>query len=342
MKPKKTASVLAFERKLCPSDGAMFYGNWNDRDNESLWRPIDIQNKDVRGTISNRLKKTVASDPLRVNAEIEKPNLQRVDIASLPLTADTLKLTFTLRVLGNIFSPCACNDQNYQQVLTEKINSYIASENFRELSLRYSVNIANGRYLWRNRIGAEKIEVVVSLLVDEQVKNKWKFDALKYSLKKFSDRDDVQLQEMAACIQSALRGNSYCFLKIDAYACLGLGQEVFPSQEMVLEKGGDKHKKSKILYAINGMAAMHSQKLGNAIRTIDTWYPDYQTNDVGPIPVEPYGSVTNRGVAYRQKCDFYTLLDNWIIKDKIPSLDEQHYVIACLIRGGVYGEKDDK
>ena len=100
-----------------------------------------------------------------------------------------------------------------------------------------------------------------------------------------------------------------------------------------------KEGKSKFLYQLNGVAAMHSQKIGNALRTIDTWHPE--TSDVGAIAVEPYGSVTNRGKAYRQpkdKLDFYNLLDNWVLKGKAPEVDQQHYVMAMFIRGGVFGE----
>jgi CRISPR-associated protein Csy3 len=86
---------------------------------------------------------------------------------------------------------------------------------------------------------------------------------------------------------------------------------------------------------------MHSQKVGNALRSIDTWYEEADSN--GPIAVEPYGSVTTQGKAYRQprnksKDDFYSLLDAWVLKDKVPPLEQQHFVIATLIRGGVFGE----
>ncbi|WP_129592016.1 type I-F CRISPR-associated protein Cas7f/Csy3, partial [Escherichia coli] len=46
----KTASVLAFERKLATSDAVMYAGNWQGNE----WQPIEIQEKAVRGTISNR------------------------------------------------------------------------------------------------------------------------------------------------------------------------------------------------------------------------------------------------------------------------------------------------
>ena len=48
-----------------------------------------------------------------------------------------------------------------------------------------------------------------------------------------------------------------------------------------------------------------------------------------------------QGKAYRQpkeKQDFYNLLDNWILKDKVPDTEQQHFVIATLVRGGVFGE----
>lgn len=336
----KTASVLAFERKLCNSDALMYSGSWQNRDTIN-WNSIKLQHKDVRGTISNRMKGTIAADPLKLNAEIEKPNLQAVDSAALPFDADTLKLVFTLRVLGNLSSPSTCNDQDYQTALNQKIGAYLKEQECRELALRYAENLANGRFLWRNRISAEKIEVRVTLLDGDIARKTWKFDGLQFSLREFKGSADASVQQLAEAIREGLMGQSFAFLKVEAFARLGAGQEVFPSQELVRDTGNEKYKKSKFLYSVSDVAAMHSQKIGNAIRTIDTWYP--QADVFGPIAVEPYGSVTSRGTAYRQpkeKMDFYNLFDAWIIKDKIPTLEQQHYVVACLARGGVYGEKE--
>ena len=126
-------------------------------------------------------------------------------------------------------------------------------------------------------------------------------------------------------------------LQVTAFVRVGPGQEVFPSQELILDKGNSK--KSKTLYHVNDIAAIHSQKIGNALRTIDTWYEG--ADALGPIAAEPYGSVTTQGKAYRQprqKLDFYTLLDNWVLHDNAPAIEQQHYVMAILIRGGVFGE----
>ncbi|MDK1706312.1 type I-F CRISPR-associated protein Csy3 [Serratia rubidaea] len=327
----KTASVLAFERKLANSDAFLYAGNWQRPE----WTPIVIQEKAVRGTISNRLKNAITSDPAKLDAEIQKPNLQRVDVAALPFDADTLKVSFTLRVLGNLSQPSVCNDQEYQAELAKVIQSYIEQHGFKELAGRYAENLANGRFLWRNRIGAE--EIVITVKGKEKV---WRFNAADYSLREFS-RPLGDLAELAQEIEQGLTGNSFAFFCVDAEVRLGKGQEVFPSQELVLDSNS---KKSKVLYQVSDIAAMHSQKIGNALRTIDTWYPDAVELDLGPIAVEPYGSVTSRGKAYRQpkqKMDFYTLLDNWVTKGQVPEVEQQHYVMAILVRGGVFGEKGE-
>lgn len=328
----KTASVLAFEKKLANSDGMMFAGKWQQKE---PWQPVVIKEKAVRGTISNRLKNALASDPLKLDAEIQKANLQRVDVAALPADTDTLKVVFTLRILGDLATPSVCNDQAYQAELTKVINGYVEQHGFNELAARYAENIANGRFLWRNRIGAESIEVHV-----KQGEKNWVFNAHSYNMRSFT-QPNGDLAELADAISEGLAGKSFVLLNVEAFVRLGNGQEVYPSQELVLDSNS---KKSKLLYQVDGTAAMHSQKIGNALRTIDTWYPHAEDPDMGPIAVEPYGAVTSRGLAYRQpkqKMDFYTLLDNWVTKGEAPAVEQQHYVIATLIRGGVFGEKSE-
>lgn len=330
---KLEASVLAFERKLANSDGLMYAGHWDDRANHHRWESISSIEKAVRGTISNRLKTATANDPSKLDAEIQKANLQRVDNAALPFDKNTLKVSFTLRVLGSLSTPSVCNNPAYQAALAEKIDRYVTEHGFTVLANRYAENIANGRFLWRNRVGAEAVEIHVH--TGEQ---SWIFDGQSLSLREFS-QNNKQIEALASVIAQGLRGEKPVFLRIDAFSKLGQGQEVFPSQELILDKG--KSDKSKVLYSVQNISALHSQKIGNALRTIDTWYPDAE--QWGPIAAEPYGAVTTRGTAYRQpkeKMDFYSLLDTWMLKDQAPELEQQHYVMAILIRGGVFGKAD--
>jgi CRISPR-associated protein Csy3 len=337
-----TASVLAFERKLDPSDGLFSAGRWDDATNGGQWPVVAIHEKSVRGTISNRLK-TKDQDPAKLDAAIESPNLQTVDVATLPNDVDTLRLRFTLRVLGGAGVPAACNSADYHVKLSATVQGYVVKEGFGELARRYAFNLANGRFLWRNRVGAEQITVEVRHLEKGQARQTWRFDALAFSLRNFTApaAAEADIAQLTAVIEQGLAGRSHTLLEVVAYARVGDGQEVYPSQELILDKGDKKGQKSKTLYEVGKVAAMHSQKIGNALRTIDTWYPTGEGDELGPIAVEPYGSVTNQGKAYRQpkaKADFYSLLDTWVLKDKAPEIGDQHFVIATLIRGGVFGE----
>ena len=247
-------------------------------------------------------------------------------------------MTFTLRVLGGAGNPSACNNAKYQEALLVAVEGYAKSAGYGELARRYAHNLANARFLWRNRVGAEEVEVQVQQLKHGEAATVWTFDALALSVREFSatGANVKPLQELGELIASGLVGRSHVLLQVTAFARLGAAQEVFPSQELILEKKSGM--KSKTLYAVGGVAGIHSQKLGNALRTIDTWYPD--AAELGPIAVEPYGSVTTLGRACRRPTDhqdFYSLLDGWILRDKNPEA-QQHFVMAMLIRGGVFGD----
>lgn len=326
-----TASVLAFERNMDISDG--FFWQQNSEQAEAP-TPINVTAKSVRGTISNRLKNAIANDPAKLDAETEKPNLQTVDVAALDSGNDTLIIKWSCKVLPFTGIPNVCNDQEYQAKLQTVIQQYIDTVGLRPLAMRYAENIANARWLWRNRLGSENITVTVSYKREGKKQTLIFDDALERNLQHF-DASDNNLEILTKLIEEGLKGSEFTILDIEAKALVGLGQEVYPSQELILDTG---KKKSKELYQIKEQAGMHSQKIGNAIRTIDTWYND----DVQfPIAIEPYGAVTTLGTAFRKpkpnKNDFYTLFDNWVLKDEAPSLEQQHYVIAVLIRGGVFG-----
>lgn len=329
----KTASVLAFERVLDISDASFWQKDSENADSQASI--VTVQEKSVRGTISNRLKNAVANDPAKLDAETQKANLQRVDSSSLDESNDTLIAKFTCKVLPFTGKPNVCNDQDYQQALLAVVADYQQSQGISELAKRYATNIVNARWLWRNRVGAEKITVTVRF--NQQTLT---FNAKDFALNAFN-ADDKNLAQLAQWIEQGLTGQAFVILSIEAQAHVGYGQEVYPSQELILDTGS---KKSKVLYRVGDVtknhAGMHSQKVSNAIRTIDTWYPEYEDNHF-PIAIEPYGAVTTLGKAFRQPKqgkDFYNLFDKWVLKGEKPEVSQQHYVMGVLIRGGVFGE----
>lgn len=344
-KKENIASVLAFEKKLVPSDGRMYGTTWEHRNDQSA--PLVLIEKSVRGTISNRPNKkdkaAFEKDPAKLDAKVESPNLQTVDASALGTDQDTLKLHFTLKVLGGVVYPSACNNAAFNKSYYAAAKDYIKDRKFEELAKRYAINIANARFLWRNRVGAENIEVQVKAL-NKESEQSWAFDATNFTTRNFTV-DDEQVNSLAERIASALSSdNDFLMLEIACFAKVGKAQEIYPSEELVLDKG--KGKKSKVLYSVDGIAAMHSQKIGNALRTIDTWYPDFgdPENSAGPIAIEPYGAVTNLGRAFRHptkdKKDFYTFFDEFARGGKLERIEDEHYVMAVLVRGGVFGESD--
>lgn len=330
-------SVLAFSRKIEPSDGLMQAGLWENKNDNNAWQNIELHDKRNRATKSQY---GVADE------EKIQPNIVWGDDANLPHDLDTLKVTFTVKFLGNISQAVTYSDKpiGFMEGLQTAYQNYQKDVGLLPLAKRYAQNLANARFLWRNRIGAEQIEVKIT--DTENQDNSWTFSAFDFELHDF-DQSNSQIDELVTCIADSFETGKYLLLKIEAFAKVGLGQRIFPSQKM---RGKDTREnsptfgKSKFLHQIKtptGLCAgLHSEKIGNAIRTIDTWYESETDLAVKPaiaIAIEPYGSVPTQGQAYRtSKTDLYTLMVKWVKKEEM-SMEEQHFVVANLIRGGLFG-----
>ena len=332
-KNENKASVLAFDRRLTSSNALFFGVDWETRQ-KSEGRPLPVQEKSVRGVIDNRLKDKDQTQN-KVEAKIESPNLQTVDYCALGMDEDTLRVRFNIQVAGKV-EPCACNNPMLKEKIDSIVSDFAENNGFEVLGQRYATNLANGRFLWRNRLGAEQIEITIKVRGE-------KFVFTNVPLKGFDELDgDVskQIEELGNTIADVLAGRkNHVNLEVDACVKRFPGIEVYPSQELVLDNSGGK--KSKYLfqaeYKNSHAAALHPQKVTNAIHTIDDWYPEAQK----PISVNSYGAVTNDGKAYREpkKNDFYTLFDK-AVQDGLQKLagEDQKYMMAMLVRGGVFGE----
>jgi len=314
--------MLSFERKLETSDALMFSGIWQDIEDKEKWEAIPIIKRQNRSTQSAH----GTSDENKV-----KPNpvSSDSDDANLPLAHDTLKVSFSMRVVGNLGIPFGCNSPDFSNAIAAKVSKLKKTEEFETLAYRYAYNIANGRFLWRNRVGAEEIKI--------QVKAgdfKFTFDAYDFSLTEFGkNKDNLDLQKLSSIIVGGLGGDvqNFVLIEVDAFVKLGHQQHVFPSQEMNMGEKG------KTLFQLEGCAAIHNVKIGNAIRTIDTWYPRYKDQ---PIAIEPFGAVTQIGDAFRKnktEGDLYSLIIDWVNDEELQK-EQQLYVVANLIRGGVFSK----
>ena len=312
--------VLKFDKKLVPSDGYISGTNWNSRDRGM---PIEVQEKSIRGAISNRLKPALKNDPVKLNAKVENPNFQTVE-------QDTLKLHFTLKILGGILYPSACNSVVFSQSYQAAVNGYIKRGGFRELARRYALNIANARFLWRNDIEAEKIEVQVNALI-KGIEQSWEFDSMQFSRQDLVSKDP-QVNLLAEHIASVLiSDDDFLQLDIACYALVGKVQEMYLS-ESILDKSNSKSKKNKMLYFVNGSAVIHSQEIGNALQPPRPPYQlplfgDDLQQSIDPIAIELYGQ------------GFFTNLNEFAQSKKLGCIEDEHYMMAVLISGGNFGRK---
>jgi CRISPR-associated protein Csy3 len=321
-------SMLAFERKLETSDALMFSGKWESIESAETWQAIPITKRQNRSTQSAH--GTSDADKIKPN-----PVSSDSDDANLPLRHDTLKVSFSLRVVGNLGAPFGCNSPVFSNAIKAKTTEFKQSEGFDTLASRYAYNIANGRFLWRNRVGAEDITIIV-----KAGNNTFKFNAYDFSLNEFEkSSNNADLQQLAAIIAEGLKGDqqSFVLIQVDAFVKLGHQQHVFPSQEMNMGEKG------KVLFKLEGCAAIHNVKIGNAVRTIDTWYKRYEEQKQ-PIAIEPFGAVTQIGDAFRKnknEGDLYSLMIDWV-NDCELAKEHQMYVTANLIRGGVFSKSSSK
>jgi len=331
--------VLAFERKLETSDALMFAGNWENTDEPLVqnWQVIEITKRQNRSTQSAfGIGDEKKSQPNPVSSDN--------DDANLPHDKNTLKVSFSLRVIGNIGKPFACDDPDFEKIIVKKVSEYKEDtkkatdiSGLKVLAFRYAYNIANGRFLWRNRVCAKNILIKVRTGNDADIT----FNGYNFTLINFEEhKDDQNLKKLADIIYAGLDGDctKFSFIEVDAYVKLGNGQHVFPSQEMNMNE------KKKVLFSLpvdgKDCAAIHNVKIGNAIRTIDNWYKNAEF----PIAVEPYGSVTQMGQAYRKTAkegDLYSLMLDWV-NGKNVTADDKNFIVANLIRGGVFGGKSEE
>ena len=344
--------MLAFARSVQITEGLFFATASQEAERAT---PIEILEKGVRGQSSEDKAK---------NPGLSNP--QSVEYAIIPQNHDGVQLSFSVRFMPFSLKPHACNNLDVGAAYTRLATAYQRAGGYQILALRYLWNIANARFAWRNRFQSDEMRVEITSPDTSMVG----FDPFKLSLQTPASLSELKaavivgdadcLDEVVADVADGLsraEGEAYT-LKVNWYARMEPGQEVFPSQEYVREEKADKQlsrvlAKSPTFHAgrLIQQASMHSQKIGAALRHIDTWYSEEA--EEGPIAVNPYGGVQETSAVLRDpksKRSFYGLrskADALIVSLEAVSHPDQisgdaHFVMANLIRGGVFGANNKK
>lgn len=359
---KSMPSLLSFRGSIRPS---VFFMSAAIRHNgvDSIV-PVLVQDTSLLGVFQNEIARETAvkraqnpdTDPKK---NPNNANPQKTQIATMPPGSTALLIEGSLHIHNASTNPEACNIAEFAQAYQVFHGSAIRAGAFHALAERYVMNLITGQWLWRNRILSDQIEVTVGY--KDPVSGQsvtLTFDANGYhdvvwpsAIVDLHENQREQAETLTAAIAQALVAPRRAALVVNVSARLDVqaGVEVFPSQEMKLDK--DEDDSSKLLFAIpvpgtqNRQAAMHAQKVGNALRTVDR----VNGRDQAPIAINAYGTVSRQARAYRLddgKSDFYTLLprirevtDELQAVQSPEQLTPDHlYMVGMFVLGGVFGE----
>jgi len=343
--------MLAYARSTQITEG-LFYATRSDQP-DSL-TPIPVLEKGVRGQSSEDKVKNPG-----------KSNPQSVEYAIIPQGHDGVQLTFSIRFMPLSLRPHACGSTEVGEAYRRLAAGYRDAGGFRVLAELYTWNIANARFAWRNRFQSDAMRVSVAFNGRTLV-----FDPFVLSLDTPAGKDEMaaalvegDTDSLEALIEGIAEGLSNedrdaFVIKVTWSAVMEPGQEVFPSQEYVRDQRKDDQLSrvyAKLPTTHGGrqlmQASMHSQKIGAALRHIDIWHGSEEHE--APIAVNPYGGVQETSAvlrAPRTKKSFYDLrakAADLIAGVEAASSPEEltgdaHFVMANLVRGGVYGASGKK
>ena len=340
-------SVLSVQRGTIVTDGVMSSVATN-ADGVKTRTPVRIIRHGIRGTNINPKK----GDP---------SNIQRTESAKTNTDATGLEVQFSFRTIAADQLLFACANPSYRDALEQFIARYFKPGvlEFDEVCLRYARNILNGRWLWRNRtLGQVSVEAH---------SNGKTYSSAGSNLRDFLNYTSDEIAFAQEIVAAGLLGAIVPVNVVGTVTFGFTGQvEVFPSQNMVTGKPEGFARSlykteliaQKDLQAIlntsrkngadagefaadmidMGRAALRDQKIGNAIRTIDTWYPGYAGE---AIAIEPNGASLEFSTVFRdKKTDFKEYLK--LVDELTPgkTFDPRAaFLIGLLIRGGVFSEK---
>lgn len=345
---KTIPSILSFQRGIVLSDAVMYNVIDGARAN-----PVAVVRHGLLGT---------QNVPKDKNGEKSIKNPQRTETAKTDFRAGGIEVAFTMRTLLLKDLLFACNDNAFRTKLNDFVERFAAGEEMKEVCRRYVRNILNGRWLWRNRMLGKSINVTVTEMGSG---DKVEVDAISVPLS-FGTAYSENEEKLANWL---FIGFTQQPMQFEVCARIDFGMtgaiEVFPSQNFNSDKPEGF---ARSLYKLNrmsrqellrimrndnadtyaadivdvGIAAIRDHKLGNAIRTIDTWYAT--SSDASPIPVEPRGANIERDMYMRaSRNDLFTYLTSLddLQRSIVGINHEAAFVLACMIRGFLAGEKED-
>lgn len=361
---KKVGTLFSLRKAVEVSDGMMQY-----KANDELF-PVRITeggSKAVQSQDSKEELKNVG-------------NIVYGERAQIPHGSDTLVLSFSGKVLSIQDIPTIADGYHLGNEKKVKTSSYIdligelktdkrIKNDFDLLSEAFLFNILNASWAFRNKEIANKVSVTILLergnervvlktneakgsaihatYVDENKKPS--VHNLFTTIDGYSDAIDMISDTLRKTVDDVI------LFTVTAELEVGDGAIVYPSQlflpgekqKQYAQENGKRNSYAKELYRSvtfgdDNVAGISSDKIWNAIRTIDAFHGN-KFNIVSAI--EPNGANSQFAIELRgTKNNFYAYKNIWLMQGLDVLIDETSnkpgdmvYFIGTLVRGGVLG-----
>lgn len=345
---------LAYERSIAPSD-VCFFVVWPDGTKE----PLKYSSRTILGQMETASLVYDSAGNVKESATAEKlahGNPHTVDFCNVPYGASHIECFFSVSFSSELRKPYKCNSNTVKETLIKLIELYEKRIGWQELVSRYLINVCNGSWLWKNTKKAYRYDV-------ELIPWPWsgKPVLIEDIRADYTEKSAFEAHQQWSAINQLVidafsQSNGLAIFEVKATLVLPTNCEIYPSQAFI-EKGnkdtkklGDKARTFQNTQIENSRSPIiGTYKVGAAIAKIDDWYP----NAIEPLRISRFGAHKGDVTCYRHPStekDLFSILknsDQYIERLSSPEklsqelTNDLHYLVANLIKGGMFQHKGD-
>lgn len=346
---------LTYEKSLAPTSGLMFARTY---DGEKL--PLSLHLLQGRGAPSDH-----SAGYGKKDCDLGEWIPLQQDICQLPSNASKLVIEFGIKYMPRSLTPYSCNDPEWCDLLEQLAQLYAKKGGYHYQTYCQMKALFMGLPFWRNNDGEDMSLSIIN--ISDKIFPPYLFQGLPASVEMLKDTNMSQFYSLVKAVSQALSGEREK-LRLHVTATLEKMalEEVHPSEKFIQQLPDSKkeylHRKKQYqkareyaYYKLGNIrqAMINSTKIGAGLRW-DLWNRAGIATPVSVYGLYVKGRSTLRGRGSRQ--DFYYLLSNikshietlkkfngdMFTEESIKALAEIHYIMACLIKGGIYNKESAK
>ena len=294
-------------------------------------------------------------------------NLQKSEYAIA--TDNTVTVTFKLTTVPlGIERISQCSNKDFYKQLKDLFSKKEFDNALKKNSEYIAYNILNGRWLWRNKEIVESVDILIKdniigetivELEDVNIPTNIRLDDNGNVIyENIPEEVKESIRTLSEILYKGFIGERKNVLEVTAILHTIEGEMLYPSQTVfntnerlkeifnrykinLDKKEGDN---IRLFYIVPGKnkPGLTSDKIKNALRTYDVWYPGYKDMQE-PISIEITGGNLKFQEQFRSKKEqFSGMLKEAIFNDgKNIKEEDWLYMVGCFIRGGVPAEKKE-